>query len=90
MDALAGLAFGHRRRQRDSRARGERTGSHRGQYAPLGGCVAACSWRLSTGLLTIIGAQSRTLYSICADGGEALYLIAHHYFKDAGGDHPGG
>ena len=36
-------------------------------------------------LLALIGAQSRALYDISADGGEALYLIGNHYFGKLGG-----
>ena len=36
-------------------------------------------------LLAVIGAQSRNLYEISADGGEALYLIGTHYFGKLGG-----
>ena len=36
-------------------------------------------------LLALIGAQSRALYDISADGGEALYLIGTHYFGKLGG-----
>ena len=83
MDALAGLAFGI-----------VVVNAIRGLGVSEPEAIAANTLRsgvcgcllmaLIYGLLTIIGAQSRTLYSICADGGEALYLIAHHYFKDAG------
>ena len=34
--------------------------------------------------LTVIGGQSRAVYPLCADGGEALHLIAQHYFGDVG------
>lgn len=35
-------------------------------------------------VLTIVGAQSRNVLGICADGGEALYLIGLHYFGNFG------
>ncbi len=35
--------------------------------------------------LAIIGAQSRAVYELSADGGEALYVIATHYFGGVGG-----
>ena len=35
--------------------------------------------------LAIIGAQCRTVYPVSADGGEALYVIATHYFGSVGG-----
>ena len=35
--------------------------------------------------LALIGAQSRTVYPLAADGGEALYVIATHYFGKVGG-----
>lgn len=36
-------------------------------------------------LLTVIGAQSRAVYGISADGGEALFMIGSHYFGTFGG-----
>lgn len=36
-------------------------------------------------ILTVIGAQSRTVYGISADGGEALFRIGTHYFGTFGG-----
>ncbi len=36
-------------------------------------------------MLALIGAQSRAIYDISADGGEALYLIGTHYFGKLGG-----
>ncbi len=36
-------------------------------------------------VLTIIGAQSRAVLGVSADGGEALYLIGTHYFGKFGG-----
>ena len=35
--------------------------------------------------LAIIGAQSRAVHELSADGGEALYVIATHYFGGVGG-----
>ncbi len=35
--------------------------------------------------LAIIGAQSRAVYELSADGGETLYVIATHYFGGVGG-----
>lgn len=35
--------------------------------------------------LTVVGGQSRAVYGISADGGEALYQIGTHYFGPAGG-----
>ena len=34
--------------------------------------------------VTIVGAQSRGLYDVCANGGEVLALVAHHYFGSVG------
>ena len=34
--------------------------------------------------VAVVGAQSRGLYEICANGGEVLTLVAHHYFGQAG------
>lgn len=36
-------------------------------------------------LLTVVGAQSRSVYGISADGGEALFAIGSHYFGTFGG-----
>ena len=36
-------------------------------------------------VLTVVGAQSRAVYGISADGGEALFLIGTHYFGTFGG-----
>ena len=36
-------------------------------------------------MLTVVGAQSRGVYGISADGGEALFLIGSHYFGTFGG-----
>lgn len=36
-------------------------------------------------LLTVVGAQSRAIMGVSADGGEALYLIGTHYFGKFGG-----
>ena len=36
-------------------------------------------------LLTVVGAQSRAVYGLSADGGEALYQIGTHYFGTLGG-----
>lgn len=36
-------------------------------------------------LLTVVGAQSRAVYGLCADGGEVLYRIGTHYFGTLGG-----
>jgi LIVCS family branched-chain amino acid:cation transporter len=36
-------------------------------------------------MLAVVGAQSRAVYGICADGGEVLYRIATHYFGPFGG-----
>lgn len=35
-------------------------------------------------MLAAIGAQSRAVYPVSADGGEALYVIATHYFSTVG------
>lgn len=36
-------------------------------------------------LLAVVGAQSRAVYGLCADGGEVLYRIGTHYFGALGG-----
>lgn len=37
------------------------------------------------GILTVVGAQSRVVYGISTDGGEALFRIGSHYFGTFGG-----
>lgn len=36
-------------------------------------------------VLTVVGAQSRAVYGLCADGGEVLYKVGTHYFGALGG-----
>ncbi len=83
MDALAGLAFGI-----------VVINVINGLGVKEPEAVAACT--LKSGIfgcsimaviyvaLMLIGAQSRSVYPVSADGGEALHLIAQHYFGSVG------
>ena len=84
MDALASLAFGIILINAIRRLGVE-------SPSAISGCTVR-SGLLSTllmaaiyTLLAVVGAQSRSVYGISADGGEALYLIATHYFGRFGG-----
>lgn len=84
MDALAGLAFGI---VVITAIRGlgvEDPAAIAGNTITSGffGCVIMA---VIYAALALIGAQSRTVYPLSADGGEALYVIATHYFGKVGG-----
>ena len=49
------------------------------------GCFSTLLMAVIYCLLTVVGAQSRAVYGLSADGGEALYLIGTHYFGTLGG-----
>lgn len=84
MDALASLAFGI-----------IMINSIRGLGVESPNAISACTAKsgffstlLMAGIyimLAVIGAQSRAVYGISADGGEALYCIGTHYFGTFGG-----
>lgn len=83
MDALASLAFGI---VVVNTIRGlgiEEPAAIAGNTVRAGvwGCVIMAVIYVA---LTLIGAQSRAVYPVCADGGEALYYIALHYFHRTG------
>ena len=84
MDALASLAFGIILIDTIRRLGVE-------SPAAISGCTVRAGF-LSTvlmaaiyTLLAVVGAQSRSVYGVSVDGGEALYLIATHYFGPPGG-----
>ena len=49
------------------------------------GCLSTALMAVIYCLLTVVGAQSRAVYGLSADGGEALYQIGTHYFGTLGG-----
>ena len=49
------------------------------------GCLSTLLMAAIYCLLTVVGAQSRAVYGLCADGGEVLYRIGTHYFGTLGG-----
>lgn len=83
MDAIAGLAFGIVVVDSIKRLGVTDPDSIAGNTVRSGifGCVIM---GLIYIVLTLIGAQSRAVYDLCVDGGEALNLIAKHYFGDFG------
>lgn len=84
LDALASLAFGivliHTIRELGVRSPGAISAStvKAGFFSTLLMAAIYC-------LLTVVGAQSRAVYGLCADGGEVLYKIGTHYFGTLGG-----
>lgn len=84
LDALASLAFGivliHTIRELGVRSPGAISAStvKAGFFSTLLMAAIYC-------LLTVVGAQSRSVYGLCADGGEVLYRIGTHYFGALGG-----
>lgn len=83
MDVLAGLAFGIVVVDAIRRLGVEDPAYIAGNTVRSGiaGCVIMALIYI---VLALIGAQSRSVYELCADGGEALHLIAKHYFGDFG------
>ena len=49
------------------------------------GCLSTALMAVIYCLLTVVGAQSRAVYGLSTDGGEALYQIGTHYFGTLGG-----
>lgn len=49
------------------------------------GCLSTFLMAVIYCLLTVVGAQSRAVYGLSTDGGEALYRIGTHYFGTLGG-----
>lgn len=83
MDALAGLAFGiivvnviREMGISDPNAVAKNT-VRAGIFSCL--LMAVIYWSV-----TVVGAQSRGLYDVCANGGEVLALVANHYFGPVG------
>lgn len=84
MDALASLAFGIIVIDTIRRLGVTEPGHIAGNTVVSGifGCIIMAVIYI---MLALVGAQSRTAYPLSADGGEALHLIATHYFKSTGG-----
>ncbi len=84
MDALASLAFGIVVIDAIKRLGVTQPGHIAGNTVVSGifGCVIMAVIYV---MLALVGAQSRAVYPLSADGGAALYLIATHYFKTVGG-----
>ena len=83
MDALAGLAFGIVVVNAIQRLGVTEPAAVAGNTIRSG--IFGCALMAIIYILTTwVGAQSRVLYPMCADGGEVLHVVARHYFKDAG------
>lgn len=83
MDVLAGLAFGIAV-VTAIRQLGVTEPSAVAGNTLLSGVIGCLIMAVLYAALTYIGAQSHAIYPISADGGEALHLIAHHYFGSTG------
>lgn len=83
MDVLAGLAFGIVVVDTIRRLGVEDPAHIAGNTVRSGiaGCVIMALIYI---VLTVIGAQSRAVYPLCENGGDALYLISNHYFGKFG------
>ena len=83
MDALAGLAFGiivvHAVRRL-----GVEKPEEVAKNTVLAGIFSSLLMALIYALVTMVGAQSRGLFDVASNGGEALAQIAEHYFGSAG------
>ena len=84
MDALASLAFGIVV-VNAIKGLGVKEPSAIAGNTVTSGIFGCAIMALIYAALAIIGAQSRVLYPISADGGEALYVVATHYFGGVGG-----
>ena len=84
MDALASLAFGIVV-VNAIKGLGVKEPSAIAGNTVTSGIFGCASMALIYAALAVIGAQSRVLYPISADGGEALYVVATHYFGSVGG-----
>lgn len=84
MDALASLAFGIVI-VNAIRGVGVKEPAAIAKNTVISGILGCAVMALIYGALAIAGAQSRAIYPLSADGGEALNLIARHYFGDVGG-----
>lgn len=84
MDALASLAFGIVV-VNAIKGLGVKEPSAIAGNTVTSGIFGCAIMALIYAALAVIGAQSRVLYPISADGGEALYVVATHYFGGVGG-----
>ena len=84
MDALASLAFGIVV-VNAIKGLGVKEPSAIAGNTVTSGIFGCAIMALIYAALAVIGAQSRVLYPISADGGEALYVVATHYFGSVGG-----
>ena len=84
MDALASLAFGIVV-VNAIKGLGVKEPSAIAGNTITSGILSCVLMGLIYAALAVIGAQSRVLYPISADGGEALYVVATHYFGGVGG-----
>ena len=83
MDALAGLAFGIIVVEAIRRLGVEEPGKV-AKYTILSGVFSSVLMGVIYLLVAVVGAQSRGLFPVSANGGEALAQIAQHYFGGAG------
>ena len=83
MDVLAGLAFGIVV-VNAIKGVGVKDPSAIASSTVKSGIVGCAIMALIYAALAIVGAQSRTVYGLASDGGEALSMIARHYFGDVG------
>lgn len=83
MDALASLAFGIVVIQ-VIRSLGIKRADDVSSCTVRAGIFSCLLMALIYFAVAVVGAQSRGLYEICANGGEVLTLVAHHYFGQAG------
>lgn len=83
MDAIAGLAFGIVV-VNVIKGLGIERGEDVASETIKSGIFSCVFMGLIYLALAIVGAQSRGLMDICANGGEALYMISNHYFGTVG------
>lgn len=83
MDALAGLAFGIIVVEAVRRLGVEKP-EEVAKNTVLAGIFSSILMALIYVLVTVTGAQSRGVFGVAANGGEALAQIAEHYFGSAG------
>lgn len=83
MDALAGLAFGIIVVQAVRRL-GVGKPEEVAKNTVLAGIFSSLLMALIYVLVTVVGAQSRGIFPVAPNGGEALAQIAEHYFGGAG------
>ena len=84
MDALAALAFGIVLINA-IRGLGLQSPQAISGSTVKAGCLSTALMAVIYCLLTVVGAQSRAVYGLSTDGGEALYQIGTHYFGTLGG-----